>query len=53
MAHEWHCLAVDLGHLEIELMNVKDMFLLGDILDRPLLHRAEYGLNVDPVGIEL
>jgi hypothetical protein len=53
MADERYRLAVNLRHLEIELVNVKDVLLVGDVLDRPLLYRAECGLDIDPVGIEL
>src|SRR5262245_57888823 len=52
-ANERHRLAVNLGHLKIELVNVKDVLLVSNVLDRPLLHRAEYGFVINLGRIEL
>ena len=53
IANERYWLAIKLGHLKIELVNVKDVLLVGDVLNRPLLDRAERNWGIDPIRIEL
>jgi hypothetical protein len=44
--------AITVHHLEVDLMYVKDVHLVGSILDRPLFNIAKWDASVDPVVVE-